>query len=82
MLPEICDMYSISPLSSKNDLKKRTLDSLITLRIVFCFQNIIKKKHSETLFISCYIIAKKLSSSLRKTWLNQQIYYKIALTSM
>ena len=27
-------------------------------------------------------MAKKLSSSFRKTWLNLKIYYKIALTSM
>ena len=70
----VCSKYSVSPLSSKNDLK-------ITLRIAFCFENIIKKEHSETLFISCYIIAKKLSSSFRKTWLNKKIYCKIALTS-
>ena len=70
----VCSKYSVSPLSSKNDLK-------ITLKIAFCFENIIKKEHSETLFISCYIIAKKLSSSFRKTWLNKKIYCKIALTS-
>ena len=29
MLPEICDMYSISPLSSKNYLKNGTFDTLI-----------------------------------------------------
>ena len=80
----VCFKYSISPLSSKNDLKKGTLDTLILnhFKDSFFFQNKIKKEHSETPFISCYIIAKKLSSSFRKTWLNKKIYYKIALTSM
>ena len=75
--------YSISPPSSKNDLKQRTLDALILNHFkIICFLNIIKREHSKALFISCYIIAKKVSSSFRKMWLHQKIYYKIALTSI
>ena len=54
--------YSISPLSSKNHLKKGTL------RII-SFLNVIKKEHSRPLFISCYsfcAILKKWSLVLGK----------------
>ena len=80
----VCSKHSISPLSSKNDLKKGTLDTLILnhFRDSFLFSKYNEKEHCEALFISSYIIAKKVSSSFRKASLNQKTYFKIALTSM
>ena len=66
---------SISLLSSENNLKRGTL-----WIIYLCFLNYNKNEHSKAILISCYIIVKKVSSSFRKTWLHQKIYYNIALT--
>ena len=81
----ICSKYSISPLSSKIDLKTGTLDTLILNHFSdsFLFSKYNKKVvPRKPLHFLLYYMAKKLSSSFRKTWLNLKIYYKIALTSM
>ena len=52
----VCSKYSISLLSSNNNLKKGTLRTT-------CFLNIIKKEQSKALFISCYIIRVQINFS-------------------
>ena len=72
----VCSKYSISPLSSKNNLKKGTL------QITYLFSKYNKKGHSKALFISCCIIVKKVGSNFKKTWLHQKICYNIVLMSI
>ena len=50
-----------------------------TLQPIYLLFTYNKKGAPKTLFISCYIIVKKVTSSFRRKWLHQKVIHDVSI---